>query len=55
MRRGSYRIGPIIYDNGLPLRVRIALWLAPELEKELIHYAEQGRMLGILYSVISDR
>lgn len=54
MRR-PVRIGPIIYDNGLPLRVRIALWLAPELEKELAHYAEQTRALGILHSAMTDR
>lgn len=54
MRR-PIRIGPIIYDNGLPLRVRIALWLAPELEAELVHFAEQTKGLEILYSVMTDR
>jgi hypothetical protein len=53
--RRPIRIGPIIYDNGLPLRVRIALWIAPELEAELIHYAEQTKQLGILHSVMTDR
>lgn len=39
------RIGPIEYPKGLPWRIRLALWFAPELREELAHWGEEVRRL----------
>lgn len=54
MKRRPVSIGPIVYEDGLPWRVRFALWFAPELRKELVYLGEQVRMLDCLKSAIRD-
>lgn len=54
MRRRPVYIGPIYYKDGLPWRVRLALWIAPDLREELAHFGEQARYLDIVKSVIGD-
>lgn len=54
MRRRPVSIGPIEYKDGLPWRVRLAFWIAPELRKELAHFGEQSRLLSYVHSAIRD-
>jgi hypothetical protein len=48
------RIGPVTYER-LSLRVRFALFIAPELKHEIAYFAEQARMLDIVKSIYPNR
>lgn len=48
------RIGPVVYDKPLPWRVRLALWIAPELRDEIAHWARQYQRKACLTEAIRD-